>query len=302
MYFLHKKGKGKIHSIRPHEQQQGNSALLFIGRAWATPLFELLNAKDLCNLASVCVSLAKVVCPFVSGNSKFPAKRLKKLKWYTKPCNICCVDDISQLKMIFHMPSIIHLEFGFFFDLSPKKWLQYLPHTVTHLSFGSRFNQTLPNLPSTIIHLKLGDWFAHPINNLPPSITYLEVGLLFNQPVDNLPPNVTHLILGVSFDQQVNNLPHSLTHLIFGYKFNHYVTSLPPNLTHLTFGHNFNRAIDNLPPTITHLTFGDKFNQVVRKWPPSLKYLYISKNFPKGNTIPEEVEVNVQLSILYYGI
>ena len=43
--------------------------------------------------------------------------------------------------------------------------------------------------------------------NLPNSLTHLTFGFRFNQKVNNLPVNLTHLSLGRDFNQKVDNLP-----------------------------------------------------------------------------------------------
>ena len=72
--------------------------------------------------------------------------------------------------------------------------------------------------------------------NLPNSITHLTFGSDFDQQVDYLPNSITHLIFGSKFNQSVNYLPNSITHLTFGYWFSQPVNNLPNSITHLTFG------------------------------------------------------------------
>jgi hypothetical protein len=54
------------------------------------------------------------------------------------------------------------------------------------------------NVP-TITHLTLGEHFNDSIGWIPPSITHLAFGECFNQPVDHLPPSITHLTFGEHF-------------------------------------------------------------------------------------------------------
>ncbi len=98
-------------------------------------------------------------------------------------------------------------------------------------------------------------------NNLPKSLTRLTFGMGFNQSVDYLPNKIIHLELGCYFNQPVDNLPKYLKSLKFGDDFNQPVNKLPKDLTHLTFGHNFNQTIDELPIGITHLELGDCFGR-----------------------------------------
>ena len=48
------------------------------------------------------------------------------------------------------------------------------------------------------------------------SITHLTFGWDFNQSVDNLPSSLTHLTFGHCFNQLVDNLPSTINHLTFG--------------------------------------------------------------------------------------
>ena len=75
--------------------------------------------------------------------------------------------------------------------------------------------------------------FNEKVDNLP-SLTHLAFGTHFNQSVDNLPSSLTHLIFRIHFKQSVDNLPSSLTHLTFGIYFKQSVDNLPSSLTHLT--------------------------------------------------------------------
>jgi hypothetical protein len=125
--------------------------------------------------------------------------------------------------------------------------------------------------------------------NLPNSITHLTFGSDFDQQVDYLPNSITHLTFGENFNQPVGhqgcedincprNLPNSITHLKFGRDFNQSVNNLPNSITHLTFGRFFNQPVDYLPNSITHLTFGKKFNQKVDILPLFLQQIKINSN------------------------
>ena len=92
--------------------------------------------------------------------------------------------------------------------------------------------------------------------NLPNTITHIKFGTKFNQKVDFLPNSIVELIFGKYFNQKVDMLPNSLVNLIFGLDFNNKVDYLPKNLVKLTFNRNFNQSVNKLPNSITHLTFG----------------------------------------------
>ncbi len=125
------------------------------------------------------------------------------------------------------------------------------------------------------------------MNVLPSSITHLTFGGDFNQSVDNLPNSITHLTFGYSFNQSVDKvvrsptgslvhqsvLPHSITHLTFGNNFNQSVDKLPNNITHLTFGHGFNQPIEIFPSNLKMITIFKSYkfiNRLVGELPPSV--------------------------------
>ena len=113
-----------------------------------------------------------------------------------------------------------------------------LPHSLTHLKFGYKFNQPLPELPHGLTHLTLSYNFNQPLPDLP-RLTHLKFGYNFNLRLPNL-PSLTQLTLGEIFNQQLPDLP-SLTQLKLGSGFYQHL----PVLTHLTFGVRFWLVIVN---------------------------------------------------------
>ena len=77
------------------------------------------------------------------------------------------------------------------------------PSALSHITFNFRFSGNTDNIPS-ITHLTFGAKFNKPVNNLPHSITHLTFGWCFNQSVNNLPP-ITHLTFDFWFNQPVDN-------------------------------------------------------------------------------------------------
>jgi hypothetical protein len=126
-----------------------------------------------------------------------------------------------------------------------------IPTMVTHLRFGTSFNQSL----------KAGD--------IPNSVTNLTFGFYFNQPLKkgNIPNMVSYLRFGTSFNQPLKegDIPNNVTNLIFGHTFNQMLkkNDIPNSVIHLTFGSCFNQMLqkDDIPNSVTHLTFGEYFNQ-----------------------------------------
>lgn len=142
-----------------------------------------------------------------------------------------------------------------------------IPYSVTHLTFGDKFNQPLPKgcIPSSVTHLTFGQEFECQIlpGDIPNSVTYLTFGAKFNQlkPRLYIPDSVMHLTFGTNFDSPVV-IPDSVTHLTFGSCFNQASVVIPPSVTHLTFGLSFYQPIrsSDIPDSVTHLTFYRPFN------------------------------------------
>lgn len=129
------------------------------------------------------------------------------------------------------------------------KKLYYSSNSITHLTFGTYFNQEIKEC-------------------IPNSVTHLTFGSEFNQKIKNCIPNsVTHLTFGFDFNQEIKTcIPNSVTHLTFGFKFNQEIKEYIPNsVTHLTFGHDFRQEIKEcIPNSVIFLTFADCFNLLKR--------------------------------------
>ena len=108
-----------------------------------------------------------------------------------------------------------------------------IPSNVTHLTFGSCFNQPLNSwsIPNNVTHLTFGDYFKQPLDpwSIPINVSHLTFGHYFNQPLNSwsIPDNVTHLTFGYSFNQPLNSW------------------SISSNVTHLTFRGNNRIEIDD---------------------------------------------------------
>ena len=172
------------------------------------------------------------------------------------------------------------------------KEMAHLPTSLTSLTFGDRFNQSIDELPlpSSLTNLELGFRFDHPVTGLklPESLTSLSFGYWFDQPIADLtlPPSLMRLTFGCGFNQSIAqlNLPPSLTSLTFGDYFDHPISDLklPASLRSLTFGDFFNQPVCDLrlPSSLTSLRFGHSFKQPVDglKLPLTLTHLEIADN------------------------
>lgn len=154
----------------------------------------------------------------------------------------------------------IYLKFGS--EFNQQLDCSILPNSITHITFGENFNQSLHTiLPNSITHL-IFDYYSNfnqplPVN-LPEYITHIIFGECskFNQPLlYKLPKSISHLTFGRNFNQPINNkLPESITHLTFGYYFNQsFENNLPKSITHLTLYRSSTKKLENLPKTITYL-------------------------------------------------
>jgi hypothetical protein len=148
-----------------------------------------------------------------------------------------------------------------------------LPPSLTHLTFGSHFNQPIDHLPPSLIHLTLDFQFNQNVNNLPPALTHLKFSLAFRKEIAAYPsslqvlelghwqdfnfnffPDSIHTLQFQSLEEPIYHFPASLTSLTFLAKFpaNFFPTTLiPPKLTHY---HGDIGYFNTLPPSLTHLS------------------------------------------------
>ena len=158
--------------------------------------------------------------------------------------------------------SIIHLSL----PITHSPFFTKLPSKLRYLKFSNNFN-------SEVGHANCANKKCP--RNLPDTLTHLIFGSMFNQQVDNLPKNLIMLTFGRNFNENVDKLPNTITHLTFGEYFNKKIDKLPNSITHLTFGESFDKNVEILPKSITHLTFGKKFNQKIIKLPDTIVDLEI---------------------------
>ena len=161
--------------------------------------------------------------------------------------------------------------------------------SITHLTFGTNFNQPVNALPPSITHLTFDRYskFNHPVDSLPSSITHLTFGdySKFNHPVSNLPSSITHLTFGINFNQPVDSIPSSITHLTIGSEFNQPVNALPSSIQYLTFDKysEFNQSLDNLPKFIELIELPFKYKLQISNLPPKLRIIKCSNKYPYIN-------------------
>lgn len=156
--------------------------------------------------------------------------------------------------------------FNHFVNIKINNFNVPFPSFITHLKFGSEFNESIDNrIPSTITHLIFGWRFNQPIKKcIPSSITHLNFDCDFNQPIENcIPSSVVHLKFCVCFNQPIkNNIPTSVTHLTLGWHFEQSVSDIPSSVTHLFFNEKEDNdiEIDNIPSTVRYLQIRGEFN------------------------------------------
>lgn len=66
------------------------------------------------------------------------------------------------------------------------------PSGITHLTFGSAFNQSVDNLPHGIICLIFGTFsnFNQPLNNLPKFVEFIELPTRYDKKIYNIPKSL----------------------------------------------------------------------------------------------------------------
>ena len=207
----------------------------------------------------------------ISLNKFFNDKRLKFI--YNKQVNIRLynddqfykLSDKEQLKILksknFKSKRIEFLKHEWFYNCLTNVLVDYLyklPYSITRLTFGFNFNQSIENIiPDSVIWLTFGFCFNQSIQrSVPNSVKYLEFGYHFNQPIfGSIPNSVKYLTFGCEFDLCIENcLPNSVTHL----KFNNIssyenLKYIPDSVNHLVI-----RYISECPTQIMDLLL-DKF-------------------------------------------
>ena len=95
-----------------------------------------------------------------------------------------------------------------------------IPNSVTHLTFGWKFNQELKegNIPNSVTHLTFDCDFNQKLKegDIPNSVTHLTFGRWFNQELNILPQSLISLKLYKN-KQILSNLPFTLEKLIIKY-------------------------------------------------------------------------------------
>jgi len=229
---------------------------------------------------------------------------------YTKRSNVIgyfisyLIRDIKELQFL--PPYTRQVTFHDTFDQEITSCVKF-PTSVTHITFGSNFNQSVDDLCSlssgSLTHLTFGDHFNKPLRylHLASLLTHITFGFYFNQPCDkfSLPKSLTHLSFGANFDQPMDDTcidgTVSLTHLTFGTFFNKPVNclSLAKSLTHLKFGYYFDQPIENVifSTQLTCLEFGDRFDQPLgTNLPDNLKFVTFGYNFNKSvDNLPKTI-------------
>ena len=86
--------------------------------------------------------------------------------------------------------------------------------SITHLTFGTCFNQSIDIFPNSITHLTFGYEFNQKIN-LSNQIMYLKLDCNNQYLIDNFPHSIKELELDYAFDLKLNNLPNSIKKITF---------------------------------------------------------------------------------------
>ncbi len=116
---------------------------------------------------------------------------------------------------------ITHLYYPF--NIKPKSY----PKTLTHLTFGKKFNQSVDNLTNNLKYLTFGTdskWggsdFNMELNLLPESIISLTFlgNCKFKRSFENLPKSIKTLNLSGDYPLSINTLPDSIENLILNCK------------------------------------------------------------------------------------
>lgn len=203
--------------------------------------------KDKCHLMMSCKNFSK--CRFYF-RERINIKKIIDKKWFNHFTNIL-INGRTILPL-----SVSHLTFGVSWNDSLEN---FIPSTVKHITFKYLQMQTGNFIPSLVTHITFDQKSSHNLNNF-------------------LSKSVTHLRFGHYFDQPVNYIPSTVTHLTFGHYFNHSVKGIiPSSVTHLTFDKCFCQSIEGcIPSSVVQLNFNN-YNLPITKYLPSSKIKIINK-------------------------
>jgi len=129
--------------------------------------------------------------------------------------------------------------------------------SITHLTFGSHFNQSVDSLQNFITHLTFGDCFNQPVTNLLNNQTQLQAitfGYEFNQKFD-IPSNIKIIKLNCNNKYIIDNLPNNIEELYLDWKFNLELDNLPNSIKIIKFYPycSFNKQLNNLPKSLEQI-------------------------------------------------
>ena len=144
-----------------------------------------------------------------------------------------------------------------------------IPQGIVKLFFSNTFNKSVDKL----LNPNFGTNKPKPQTKL----THLVFGSNFNNTVNYLPDSIQYLYFGPAFNKSVNNLPNSLIFISFGSEFNCSVDNLPNNLKHIEFGFDFNCTLDNLKFGIKTIKFKNGHcKKYINKLPSSVEKIYVN--------------------------
>lgn len=173
---------------------------------------------------------------FITYNDLHIFKKIRRLSYADSFTNLK-IKTISELKFLSSNVKKITFDDSFDEDIRGL-----IPSTITHLTFGFKFNQYI-NRSKILIYTT--DGFENVIR-------------------DAIPSSVTHLIFGERFNQEIiNSIPSSVTHLTLGINYYKFISSntIPPSVTHLTLKNTSKKAINFIPNTVKELIIGDKIRK-----------------------------------------
>ena len=159
-----------------------------------------------------------------------------------------------------------------------------LPYSLTHLTFGSKFNKNVSVLPPTLTHLTFSYYFNQDVSTLPPSLTHLTFGYKFNQQY-NISPNIKYLKLNCNNVYIINSLPNSVAELELDEDFHLGLDNLPTSIKILRINKKsyYNVDLNCLPDFIEELHLNFNYKKRILYIPSNLKKIVCYKDYPYIN-------------------
>eukprot|EP01112_Ceratiomyxa_fruticulosa_P018919 TRINITY_DN611_c0_g1_i1.p1 TRINITY_DN611_c0_g1~~TRINITY_DN611_c0_g1_i1.p1 ORF type:complete len:217 (-),score=38.87 TRINITY_DN611_c0_g1_i1:897-1547(-) len=189
--------------------QQPNAAFATKGlEMWINIMLNVESGLDLDTIKILTVvsrPIANTLKSYIQQNYWFDLSNGRKLTYYL-PTNQKNIKDPKEIvptaRKIVFLPSFNDKVDGL------------IPNEITHIEFGTKFDQSVDDLPANLVSLEFAWNFNQPVNKLPPKVTHIYFGVDFKQLIGSLPPSVKQVFFIKGYDQPIDHLSKDIRFLV----------------------------------------------------------------------------------------